>query len=200
VWVVNALVSHRGAGNGFGRALDICEAKFIEPFDTPLFAPEIYREVIEWSRAVRQDTSAEAGAARILKVAPHLADLDTQLAAVSDAIAGEPDATASRAMIGILVDCFPNSRPPNIEAYCSALLFDALNIGYSPFELARACRTIRRKSKFAPAISELLEACAEAREHLRARQASLERMRGVIVLARALVDGASDGEASGARP
>jgi hypothetical protein len=202
---VNALVRLPASGGGVERALETCDAKFVTPFDARLWDSPVYREIVEWGgRAAREPASADTHvrkhAARILALGQTVGEIGHQLGQVTEALGATPDPIASRAMIGVLVDCFPNARPPNLEVYCSALLHDALSEGYSPFELARACRTIRRRSTFAPAIVELLAACAEAREHLVARKKGLERVRDILVLAAAMAENGAGSSGPGVRP
>lgn len=202
---MNALVPQSAKPGGFQGALETCDAKFIDPLDHHLWTSETYKEMQELAYSWPLDPAtagpaARSSAARFLAIGPNLADLDRHLAILTEAIDAATDARSSRAMIGLLVDCFPSSRPPNLDAYCSALLHDVLSLRYSPYELAAACRSIRRSAKFAPAISELLAACAEAREWLRVRRSGLERIRRQITTAQALVNCATSVRGVDGRP
>ncbi|PHY12850.1 hypothetical protein CSW58_09815 [Caulobacter sp. B11] len=91
----------------------------------------------------------------------------------------------ARAMVGMLVDAFPNGRPQNAVAYMESILHDVVDMGFSAVAIAMACRELRRSSRFLPTVAEVVGACGEASakwrsehrvvEHLLSRLSEAER-------------------------
>lgn len=67
--------------------------------------------------------------------------------------------------LAILVKCYPNAGSADGEIYGRMLIEDVAAMQPSIGDIDAACRHLRRTSKFTPAISEVLEAIAEAKHH-----------------------------------
>ena len=140
------------------------------------FERERGREPNRWDRTWA-DRLLEYGrkAREWVDCAPPLAQLEARRALLKAAHEGVPDRNASRALIGLLLDSFPAGRPPDFNRYADAILHDVVDLGFSPQILARACQTVRRTSRFLPAVAEVIAACDEAKGelHLKLRVATL---------------------------
>jgi hypothetical protein len=67
--------------------------------------------------------------------------------------------------LAILVKCYPNAGNADAEIYGRLLIEDVAAMQPAIGDLEAACRNLRRTSKFIPAISEVLEAIADAKNH-----------------------------------
>jgi hypothetical protein len=66
--------------------------------------------------------------------------------------------------IGLLLSSFPNAAPGNPEAYLGMMVEEVMTLDISLPVLESACSQIRKASKFAPSISEVIEATEEQDE------------------------------------
>lgn len=193
---MNALVPSTPR-RGVEKALADCEARFIT--ERP-WTFEAYRQIVDRGDALPNCTPSARAAERareVLTLAPAVAELsryveDTRAAAE---VVQTEDAPI-RAMIGMLLDAFPHSRPPNLAAYAGAMLHDVVGRGYSPAVVAIACRELRRELKYPPAISEMLAACDRARSVLETSATVGERLLGIVTAAQRLANSSIEGEAA----
>jgi hypothetical protein len=117
-------------------------------------------------------TKAQALAA----MAPPPQDVEACGKTLSDALDTPTDPAMSRQVVGMLLDAFPAGRPANLTAYADSILHDVTQLAFSPAAVIMGCQTIRRTSKFLPAVAEVIEACETARKDLRTRFDSHIRM------------------------
>jgi hypothetical protein len=73
-----------------------------------------------------------------------------------------PDTT--RAIIGLLVDSYPNARPHSPETYFEVLAHEIGVSGYSPHVVATGCAELVRSSVFLPSVAEVLSRCGRESE------------------------------------
>jgi hypothetical protein len=96
----------------------------------------------------------------------------------------EAQQPASRAQIGSelgnLVTCYPYAGKRSLEGYGRHLVEDIIEMQPTRFALERACRELRRTSKFLPAISEVIEAVEDAEERLELHAKALRRLAEAI--------------------
>jgi DNA-directed RNA polymerase subunit F len=67
--------------------------------------------------------------------------------------------------LAILVKCYPNTGTADGEVYGRMLIEDVASMQPSVGDIEAACRHLRHTSRFTPAISEVLEAITEAKNH-----------------------------------
>jgi hypothetical protein len=105
----------------------------------------------------------------LLPELPHPSELNEWCKALERAVAAQPERAPTRGMIAMLLDAFPSGRPPNLDAYADTLLHDAMALGHTPYEVALACRNIRRDTarKFLPSVGEWVAALEKAQESWR---------------------------------
>jgi len=141
-----------------GDGLRIAEDRFLVDVTATPWTKDGWGELVSvadstWLSPERARRALEAAPADY-QVKGYIAALEATLTA--------PDPRSTVVMIGMLVDAFPNSKASG--AYIDAATHDVVSSGFSPFELATACRDIRRSCKFLPSIAELLDACAKVRK------------------------------------
>jgi len=125
-------------------------------------------------------------ARQALAIAPDVEAVRSYISELTIAATAHPEARASIVMVGMLVDCFPNSRASG--PFIDAAVHDAVSMGFTPYEIAAACQAIRRTSKFLPSISEFLDACAKARDTIKSALYMAERLAGCIERARVAIE------------
>lgn len=93
-------------------------------------------------------------------------------ASIEQAMEAAPDRRAIVGLIAMLLDGYPSGRPPNLEAYADTIVHDLCSIGFSAAVVAMGCRILRRRSRFLPAVAEVIEAATEARDQFRSAATS----------------------------
>lgn len=106
-------------------------------------------------------------AAEYLAAMPPAPQLEALLAACNEALAVPRERRAVAALIGLMVDGFPNGRPHQPEVYVTTLVHEAMAGGYPLPAIAQACRQIAREARFLPAAAEFLAACGDQAALLR---------------------------------
>jgi hypothetical protein len=193
---MNALVPS-SQRHGAERGLADSEARFLMPAP---WTTEIFRQVLHRGDVLPACAPSVAAAERareILAISP-AADVLARFVDAASKAAGldESQETPTRGMIGLLLDAFPHSRPPNLPAYAGSMLHDVVAAGYSPSVVAAACRELRRTLKYPPAISEMLAACEKERETLRYRAAAGMRLLEIAAAAERLANAPVDEKAA----
>jgi hypothetical protein len=69
------------------------------------------------------------------------------------------DPASARLTIGLLLSAFPNAGKEPKDEFFATMLHDVVDEGHSPYILAEACKLVRRKAKFVPAVAEVLGEC-----------------------------------------
>ncbi len=146
----------------------------------------------EW-RADQIDTLRQ-----VIACWPDSETLDAYALPIVEAKTAPPDRAQTTALVGMLLDAFPNGRPANLSAYADSLVHDLLDMRFSPAVVAMACRSIRRGSKFLPSVAEMVEAAESAKEKLSLaiRQANhtagaMEKAKAILIKAEAAMRDAS---------
>jgi hypothetical protein len=103
---------------------------------------------------------------QVIACGPDKETLDAYALPILEAKSAPPDRAQTTAMIGMMLDAFPNGRPANFAAYADSLVHDLLDLKFSPAAVAIACRSIRRTSKFMPSVAEMVEAAEAAKGRL----------------------------------
>lgn len=116
----------------------------------------------------------------IAESGPSRRNLEAYLDRVSPALVAEPDQRTTRYMLGLLVSAYPNGRPPDLDAYCETLLHDAMNLGFNPYVVASACRSLRRTCTFLPSVAEFVKAGEAARAELFAGKTVGKRLLAIV--------------------
>jgi hypothetical protein len=101
------------------------------------------------------------GARRLLE-GPTEHELLALSALAENALAVPPDAKANRVFVGILLDVYP-AGAGDVDAFKKIVSNDLVDEGFPPIVVAEALQTLRRTSKFRPALSEIVDACHEGR-------------------------------------
>jgi hypothetical protein len=125
-------------------------------------------------------------AKQALAIAPDIQAVRSYISELETAATAQPEPRASIVMVGMLVDAFPNSRASG--SFIDSATHDAAAMGFTPYDIAAACRAIRRTSKFLPSISEFLDACAKARNTVNTALYLAEKLAGRIDRARVAVE------------
>jgi hypothetical protein len=76
--------------------------------------------------------------------------------------------------LAVLVGSFPNAPKSDLTIYGAALLEDVADMKPSRYAIMRACRQLRRTTRFLPIISEVLEAVREVEGALGALQDQID--------------------------
>jgi hypothetical protein len=166
---MNALIPPTASQRrGVQKALAISEAKYLEPLEPP-WSSESFSSILHRGAPLLRVKASPEAVERAKEVVNVTFSTSADLIAYRDALVqastlGTSDEIASRAMIGMLLDAFPHSRPPNLDAYAGSMLHDVASMGFNPAVVAAACRELRRTLKFPPAISEMVAACEAERE------------------------------------
>jgi hypothetical protein len=82
--------------------------------------------------------------------------------------------------LAVLAGSFPTAPKINLEIFGRALIEEIADANPSRGALIRACRQLRRTSKFLPTICEVLEAIEKAELHLMCFQADIQRLPEMI--------------------
>lgn len=134
--------------------------------DTVLSYKRAYDEASDlWRKARNPPDGCASTMAWALEHLPPVAALETvqrQVTAVGGAM---PDPKQNRVFVALLADSFPANRGASGVA-TEALLHDLKDGGFCPAAVAQGLREIRKTSKFAPAICEVLEAVEKAQDYL----------------------------------
>lgn len=178
---MNAVVPIKRLDRADGLA--VSEKRFlIDPTLTPWKSGE-WRDVIAMTEGY--PLSPER-ARQALAIAPDPQAVKSYISELDIAATAQPEPRASIIMVGMLVDAFPNSRASG--SFIDAATHDAVSMGFTPYEIAAACQAIRRTSKFLPSISEFLDACAKARDTIKAALYLAEKLAGRIERARVAIE------------
>jgi hypothetical protein len=187
---MNALVPHTER-RGVEKALADAEAKFLAPVARRPWREDAFRQVLTLAEPLFRAAATPAAVDRanqVMAIAPTSNQLEAYRGALVSATSLEtPDERANRALIGMLLDAFPHSRPPNLAAYAGSMLHDITREGFSPAVVVRACQDLRTTLKYPPSIAEMLEACREARQAMLNTLGVAERMHPLVARAEELL-------------
>lgn len=92
-------------------------------------------------------------------VAPETNDLRARRDALLQAKTAPADPASARLTIGLLLSAFPNAGKEPKEEFFATMLHDVVDEGHGPYILAEACKRVRRKATFVPAVAEVLGEC-----------------------------------------
>jgi hypothetical protein len=81
--------------------------------------------------------------------------------AVDQALGAPPDAKVNRVLVGLWLNAYPGDR--DMDAFVDILVSDLTDERFCPVVVAEALKTLRRTAKFRGAVSEVIEACQDAR-------------------------------------
>jgi hypothetical protein len=85
-----------------------------------------------------------------------------------------------KALLAVLAGSFPTAPRTDLQIFGRALIEEIADTKPSRGALIRACRQLRRTSKFLPTICEVLEAIEKAEMHLMCFQADIHRLPEMI--------------------
>jgi hypothetical protein len=91
------------------------------------------------------------------------ADYGELLATFRQSVSAPARREAVLVLVATLIDAYPTQKIANPAVYLHALVEDLTEERFSEPAVAAACRQLRRTTRFAPAISEVLEACRAKR-------------------------------------
>jgi len=150
------------------QGLAMSEAKYMKPTQHPPWEGLNFRELVRLTDT-SQRISPERGA-QALALGFDPAGIERYVELATGAIDGPVDPAASRVIIGLLAAGYAFGRPADMGGYLSTLLYDVLDMGFTPHVLSAACQKVRRSLKYLPSCAELLSACTEAKEALDANR------------------------------
>lgn len=131
------------------------------------FTPEQFLE------PTRGGQRAVEHAEKALSLIPPTDELASALKVIEPACEAAADATKIRALIGLMIDSFPNAAPHSPEVYMEGLVHRAVDAKWPPSAVAQACDELATTMKFPPAPVEFIAACEASLKYLKMRRTVL---------------------------
>jgi hypothetical protein len=133
---------------------------------------------IAWDLAARTSELRARARRRVdwlLFVLPPPQELDRLRQPISELLEARPHVGQVRLLLGLMIDRYPNGRPPNLPVYLEGLVDQVLAAGYPPAVVAAACDRWVATQKWLPTASELVDACKAQAWALKAALDALDR-------------------------